>query len=49
MPVLLLQPDRGQTRRKKNSCHVFFFNAVDTSHHCELYHHNIILHSFEAF
>jgi len=48
--LLLLQPDRGQTRRKKKSCRVFvfFFNA-DTSHHCELYHQNIILHSFEAF
>ena len=35
--------------RKKKSYHVFFFNDVVTSHHCELYHYIIILHSSEAF
>ena len=34
---------------KKNLVPRLFFNDVDTSHHCELYHYNIILHSLEAF
>ena len=39
---------RTGTRRKKIVPRLFF-NTTDTSHHCRLYHYNIILHSLEAF
>jgi len=34
---------------KKKYRSASFFNAVDTSHHCEFYDPIIILHPFEAF
>ena len=48
--VLSVQPDCGQSVvSEKKIVRLFFFNAVDTSHHCEMYHHNIILHSLRGF
>jgi len=45
--ILSLQPDCGQVDRHTSTAS--FFNTEDTSHHCGLYHYNIILHSLEAF